>query len=265
MKLATWNINSLNVRLPQVLDWLVANPTDALCLQELKLPDERFPLEAFQEIGYQANWAGQKTYNGVAIITRTQGVDEQRNIPGYEDHQQRIIAATLPSPIGDIRVISAYCPNGQSLDSDKYQYKLQWFQALHTWLRDELQRYPRLAILGDYNIAPKDEDVHDPAKWVGSNLVSEPERAAFEGLLDLGLTDAFRQFEQEEKSFTWWDYRRFAFRRNAGLRIDHVLLSEALLPYCSACIIDKAPRTNEQPSDHTPVIATLNFESTLSV
>lgn len=261
MKLATWNINSLKVRLPQVLDWLAANPVDALCLQELKLADEKFPLDAFTEIGYHASWAGQKTYNGVAVITSTAATDIQRNLPAYEDHQQRIIATTLASPIGDIRVISAYCPNGQSLDSDKYQYKLKWFDALQSWLRDELERYPRLAILGDYNVAPKDEDVHDPLKWVGDVLVSEPERKAFDALLDLGFTDAFRQFEQEEKSFTWWDYRRFAFRRNAGLRIDHVLLSEALRPYCAACVIDKAPRANEQPSDHAPVIATLDFKA----
>ncbi len=259
MKITTWNINSLKVRLPQVLDWLHANPVDALCLQELKLPDEKFPLDAFKEIGYQACWAGQKTYNGVAIITRAAGADVQRNMPAYEDHQQRIIAATLDSPIGDIRVISAYCPNGQSIGSDKYEYKLKWFEALNMWLRDEMQRYPRLAILGDYNIAPKDEDVHDPLKWIGDVLVSEPERAAFGALLDLGLADAYRQFEQEEKSFTWWDYRRFAFRRNAGLRIDHVLLSQALQPYCTSCFIDKTPRAHEQPSDHAPVTATLDF------
>lgn len=260
MKLATWNINSLKVRLPQVLEWLEQNRVSALCLQELKLADDKFPLDAFREIGYQAQWAGQKTYNGVAVIAPEECLEVQRNIPGFDDHQQRIIATNLSSPIGDIRVISAYCPNGQSLDSDKYQYKLKWFEALRDWLQDELVRYPRLAILGDYNVAPKDEDVHDPAKWVGDVLVSEPERAAFEALLDLGLTDAFRQFEQPEKTFTWWDYRRFAFRRNAGLRIDHVLLSDALLPYCVGCEVDKGPRGNEQPSDHTPVIATLDFD-----
>ena len=261
MKLATWNINSLNVRLPQVLDWLEANPVDALCLQELKQTDDRFPIEAIREVGYHANWAGQKTYNGVAIISREPGMDEQRNIPGYEDPQQRLIAATLPSPVGDIRVVSAYCPNGQSVDSDKYVYKLAWYEALHEWLQAELERYPRLAILGDYNVAPTDADVHDPAKWEGGVLVSEPERAALQALIDLGLVDAFREFEQEEQSFTWWDYRRMAFRRNAGLRIDHVLLSTALAPLCTECVIDKTPRYNTQPSDHTPVIATLSFPS----
>jgi exodeoxyribonuclease-3 len=259
VKLATWNINSLKVRLPQVLDWLAQNPVDALCLQELKLADEHFPLEAFAEQGYQAHWAGQKTYNGVAIISRNGGSDPQRNIPDFDDHQQRIIATTFDSPIGDIRVISAYCPNGQSVGSDKYEYKLRWFEALRAWLALELERYPRLAILGDYNVAPSDEDVHDPMKWIGDVLVSEPERAAFKSLLDLGLTDAFREFPQPEKTFTWWDYRRFAFRRNAGLRIDHVLLSEALRPYCIACTVDKAPRANEQPSDHAPVVATLDL------
>src|SRR5699024_4531287 len=261
MKLATWNINSLNVRLPQVLDWLADNPVDALCLQELKQTDDRFPIDQCGEAGYEANWAGQKTYNGVAIVSRLPGTDEQRNIPGFDDPQQRLIAATLPSPIGDIRVISAYCPNGQSLDSDKYTYKLAWYEALHSYLEQELQRYPRLAILGDFNVAPKDEDVHDPAAWEGSVLVSEPERAALQGLIDLGLTDSFRAFDQEEKSYTWWDYRRLAFRRNAGLRIDHILLSNALMPWCTACTIDKAPRRNTQPSDHTPVIATLDFSA----
>lgn len=261
MKLATWNVNSLKVRLPQVLDWLQENPVEALCLQELKLTDDNFPLDAFTEIGYQAKWAGQKTYNGVAVVTKAECSDVQRNIPDYEDPQQRVLATTLDSPIGAIRVISAYCPNGQSVGSDKYEYKLKWFAALRVWLEQELQRYPRLAILGDYNIAPADEDVHDPAKWEGEVLVSEPERSAFRGLIGLGLTDAFRLFDQEEKTFTWWDYRRYAFRRNAGLRIDHVLLSEALRPHCAACIVDRAPRANEQPSDHAPVIATLDFAS----
>jgi exodeoxyribonuclease-3 len=263
MKLATWNVNSLRVRLPQVLDWLAENPVDALCLQELKLDNDKFPLEAFTEIGYQACWAGQKTYNGVAIISRQAATDVQRNLPGFDDHQQRIIAGTFETPVGDIRVVSAYCPNGQSVGSDKYEYKLEWFKALHAWLEEELERYPYLAILGDYNVAPADEDVHDPLKWIGDVLVSEPEREALQALVNLGLFDAFRLFEQEEKAFTWWDYRRFAFRRNAGLRIDHALLSDKLAPYCAACEIDKAPRSNEQPSDHVPVIATLDFQKTM--
>lgn len=259
MKFATWNINSLKIRLPQVLDWLAANPVDALCLQELKLPDERFPLEAIREAGYQASFAGQNTYNGVAILSPHAMTDPVRNIPGFEDPQQRLLAVTLAAPIGDIRVMSAYCPNGQSVDSDKYGYKLAWFGALRSYLESELQRHPQLAILGDYNVAPKDEDVHDPEKWEGQVLVSAPERQALQALLDLGLHDAFRLFEQPEKSYSWWDYRQLAFRRNAGLRIDHVLLSEKLRPYCVACDIDKEPRRNQQPSDHTPVIATLEF------
>ncbi|MER1967262.1 exodeoxyribonuclease III [Castellaniella sp. GW247-6E4] len=256
MKLATWNVNSLNVRLPHVLDWLDANPVDALCLQELKLPDEKFPLEAFAERGYQACWVGQKTYNGVAIVSRAPSDDVQRNIPGYDDPQSRIIAATLPDANGGpVRVISAYCPNGQSVDSDKYVYKLEWFARLRDWLEDELRRYPRLAILGDYNVAPADEDVHDPAAWEGEILVSAPEREAFGALLELGLSDTFRQFQQAPKSFTWWDYRRLAFRRNAGMRIDHILASEALAPHVRSCVVDKTPRAWEKPSDHAPVIA----------
>lgn len=260
MQLATWNVNSLKVRLPQVLHWLEANPVDALCLQELKLDHDKFPLEAFTEIGYHAGWAGQKTYNGVAVISKAPGQDITRNIPGFEDHQQRVLATTLPFGNETIRVISAYCPNGQSLDSDKYVYKLAWYQAFEQWLSAEMQQHPNIAVLGDYNIAPKDEDVHNPEKWVGQILVSEPERAALERLLQLGLTDAFRLFDQPPKSFSWWDYRMNGFKRNAGMRIDHVLLSDPLVKKCSACIIDKVPRANEQPSDHTPVVATLRSE-----
>ncbi len=256
MKLATWNVNSLNVRLSHVLDWLDANPVDALCLQELKLPDEKFPLEAFTQRGYQACWLGQRTYNGVAIISRAAACDVQRNLPDHGDPQSRIIAATLSDVNGEpLRVISAYCPNGQSVDSDKYAYKLEWFARLREWLDDELRRYPRLAILGDYNVAPADEDVHDPEAWAGQVLVSAPEREAFGALLDLGLSDTFRQFEQPPKSFTWWDYRRLAFRRNAGLRIDHILASESLAAQCRSCVVDKAPRGWEKPSDHAPVMA----------
>jgi len=260
MQLATWNVNSLKVRLPQVLAWLEANPVDALCLQELKLDHDKFPLEAFTEIGYHAGWAGQKTYNGVAVISKEAGQDITRNIPGFEDAQQRVLATTLPFGNETIRVISAYCPNGQSLDSDKYVYKLAWYKAFEHWLTEEMQRHPNIAVLGDYNIAPKDEDVHNPEKWVGQILVSEPERAALESLLALGLTDSFRLFDQPPKSFSWWDYRMNGFKRNAGMRIDHVLLSAPLVQKCTACIIDKGPRANEQPSDHTPVVATLRSE-----
>ncbi|MDX3905077.1 MAG: exodeoxyribonuclease III [Pigmentiphaga sp.] len=259
MKLATWNINSLNVRLPQVIAYLQANPVDALCLQELKLTDDKFPIAALEEIGYRAVFTGQKTYNGVAILTRQAVGDVIKNIPGYDDAQQRVIAATLDTPAGELRVVSAYCPNGQSVGSDKYAYKLAWFSAFRDWLQQELARYPRLAVLGDYNVAPDDRDVHDPVKWEGSVLVSEPEREAFRSLLSLGLHDAFRLFEQPPKSFSWWDYRQFAFRRNAGLRIDHILLSDTLKAVCSSCVIQREIRKNEQPSDHAPVVATLEI------
>jgi len=258
MQLATWNVNSLKVRLPQILDWLTAHPVDALCLQELKMPDAAFPLSAIQALGYQAVWAGQPTYNGVAILSRASGHSVQRNIPGFEDVQQRVIAVTLPSAAGDVRVVCVYCPNGQSLESDKYRYKLQWFAALHDWLREEIQQYPRLAILGDYNIAPADEDTYDPALWQDGVLVSAPERAAFQALLQLGLYDAMRLFPQPPKTFTWWDYRRFAWKRNAGLRIDHILLSDALRRVCTACTVDKVPRDQPQPSDHAPVVASVD-------
>ena len=258
MRLATWNVNSLKVRRPQVLDWLAANPVDALCLQELKLDQDKFPLAAFTEIGYHAAWAGQKTYNGVAILSRQPGADVVRDIPDFEDHQRRVLAITLPFGDERIRVICAYCPNGQALDSDKYTYKLAWYKALNAWIARERQIHPNIAVLGDYNIAPGDDDVHDPAKWIGQVLVSEPERAALRALLDLGFHDAFRLFDQPPKSFSWWDYRMNGFRRNAGLRIDHVLLSDSLAARCTTCVIDKSPRANDQPSDHAPVVATLS-------
>ncbi len=256
MKLATWNVNSLNVRLGHVIDWLQANPVDALCLQELKLPSEKFPLDALQEIGYQACWAGQKTYNGVAIISKAAPQDVQRNIPGYEDPQQRIIAATLPGSNGQpVRVISAYCPNGQAVDSDKYAYKLEWFAALRLWLQQEIATHPDLVILGDYNVAPTDADVHDPEAWAGGILVSDAERAALQAVLDLGLTDTFRLFDQAPKIFSWWDYRQMSFRRNAGVRIDHILATASLAARCTECVVDKVPRGWEKPSDHAPVVA----------
>jgi len=250
MKLATWNVNSLKVRLPQVLDWLSHHQPDALCLQELKQEDRNFPLAEIEAMGYRACYAGQKTYNGVAILSRKEAVDVVSGIPGYADEQKRVLAATVDG----VRIVCIYVPNGESVESDKYRYKLEWLTALTAWLKGELSRYPRLALLGDYNIAPEDRDVHDPKAWEGQVLCSEPEREAFRKLLELGLTDSFRLFDQAEKSFTWWDYRMNAFRRNMGLRIDHILLSEALVQTCSSCIIDAAPRKLERPSDHTPVI-----------
>ncbi len=253
MKLATWNVNSLKVRLPQVLDWLAANPVDVLCLQETKQQDADFPADDLMAAGYHSVYSGQKTYNGVAILSREPGHDVQIGIPDFADEQKRVIAASF----GDVRVVCVYIPNGQSIDSDKYQYKLGWLAALHDWLRQELVRYPKLVLLGDYNIAPEDRDVHDPAAWVGNVLVSEPERDAFRGLVSLGLTDSYRLFEQADKTFSWWDYRMMAFRRNMGMRIDHILVSEPLVPLCKSCVIDKAPRKLERPSDHTPVVVEL--------
>jgi exodeoxyribonuclease-3 len=253
MKLATWNVNSLKVRLPHVLQWLADNPVDVLCLQETKLTDDKFPVDAIEAAGYQVAFTGQKTYNGVAILSKHPITDVVKNNPLFEDEQQRIIAATIDG----VRVVCAYVPNGQSVDSDKYHYKLKWLQAFHQWLKAELEIHPKLAVLGDYNIAPEDRDVHDPVLWQGQVLVSELERAALQRLIDLGLKDAFRLFEQDEKLFSWWDYRQMAFRRNMGMRIDHILLSEPLATKCSGCVIDKLPRKLEQPSDHTPVVATI--------
>lgn len=255
MQIATWNVNSLKVRLPQVLDWLNQHPEiSALAIQETKLEDVNFPQAEIEAAGLHVAYAGQKTYNGVAIISRMPLSNITINIPGLDDPQKRVIAAN----VGPIRLICVYVPNGQALDSDKYPYKLNWLASLTSWLATELKQHPRLALLGDFNIAPEDRDVHDPAKWEGQVLVSPPERAAWQTLLGLGLQDAFRLFEQLEKSFSWWDYRGFGFRKNAGLRIDHILLSAELTAHCSACSIDKEPRRHERPSDHTPVIATLD-------
>ncbi len=253
MKLATWNVNSLKVRLPQVLEWVAAHRPDILCLQETKLEDKSFPRMELEAAGYRAAFAGQKTYNGVAILSRLPLGDVTVGIPGLADEQQRLIAATADG----VRIVCGYFPNGQSVGSDKYAYKLGWIEALTAWLREELARHPRLALLGDYNIAPEARDVHDPEAWAGQVLFSEPERAAFRRLLELGLRDAFRLFEQPEKIYSWWDYRMMAFRRNRGLRIDHILLSGELAKDCTACAVDKEARKAERPSDHAPVLAEL--------
>lgn len=253
MRYATWNVNSLAVRLPQVLAWLQANPVDVLALQETKLSDERFPCAEIEAAGYRAVWFGQKTYNGVALLSRTEPLQVQRNIPGLDDDAARVIAGTVDAR----RVIGIYVPNGQSTDSDKYQYKLRWLDALRDWLRAELAAHPRLLLMGDFNIAPQDGDVHDPAAWAGQVLCSDAEREHFRGLIALGLHDAFRLFEQPPKSWSWWDYRNLAFRRNQGLRIDHILVSDALRDAVQACVIDKQPRRNERPSDHAPVVVEL--------
>jgi len=255
VKLATWNVNSLKVRLPQVLEWIGRHSPDALCLQETKLENARFPAAEIEAAGYRALHNGQKTYNGVAILARAAPTDAVTAIPGFADEQKRVLAVTLDG----VRVICAYVPNGESVESDKYQYKLKWLAAFRDWLQAELARHPRLAVLGDYNIAPEDRDVHDPAAWEGKVLFSKPEREALGKLTALGLQDAFRLFEQPERSFTWWDYRMNAFRRKMGLRIDHILLSEELAKSCSACSIDIEPRKNERPSDHAPVVADIRI------
>ena len=254
-RLATWNVNSLKVRLPHLLDWLREAEPDVVCLQEIKTENPGFPAAELQAAGYQAAFSGQKAYNGVAILSRAPAADVQTGIPGFEDAAKRVIAAT----VAGVRVVCIYAPNGQALDSDQYHYKLRWYAALSAWLAQDLRVHPQLALLGDFNIAPEDRDVHNPKRWEGQIHVSEPERAAFRRLLDAGFKDAFRLFPQAEKEFSWWDYRLMAFQRGWGLRIDEILLSEALAQRCVASSIDKGPRGRERPSDHTPVIADLDL------
>jgi exodeoxyribonuclease III len=253
LKLATWNVNSLNVRLPRLLDWVAANQPDAIGLQETKVENSKFPAMELAAAGYQAVFSGQRTYNGVAILSRSPAIDVHADMPEFPDDHKRVLAAT----IGDIRFVSLYVPNGQSVDSDKYQYKLRWLAAATAYLRQTLARHPRLAVVGDMNIAPEDRDVHDPELWRGQVLCTDAERAAFRDWLDLGLKDAFRLFEQPERTFSWWDYRQLAFPKNNGLRIDHILLSPALASACTACRIDRQARKGEKPSDHAPVVAEL--------
>ena len=259
MQLATWNVNSLAVRLPQVLDWLATNPVDVLGLQELKLTDDKFPHDALQAAGYTAAAFGQKTYNGVAILSRHPLRDVVRNITGLQDEQSRVIAATVDAPGGPLRVVNGYFVNGQAPGTDKFTYKMGWLDGLQAMLRNELQAHPRLALLGDFNITADDRDSYDPEGLRETIHHTSEERAHFQALLALGLSDAFRMFEQPEKSYSWWDYRDFGFRRNRGLRIDHILVSEALKPLVTACTIDKLPRKNERPSDHTPVVVDLSL------
>ena len=251
MKIATWNVNSLNVRLPHVLEWLDAHEPDVLVLQEIKQITEVFPKDAFTEVGYKSVASGQKTYNGVATICRQEPLDPITDFPGFDDPQRRILATT----INGVRVIDLYVPNGQAVGTEKYQYKLRWLGALHGFLKAELEKHSNLVVLGDFNIAPQDRDVYDPEKWGEEVLCSPPERQALEALLKLGLHDVFRQFDQAEKSFSWWDYRAAGFRRNAGLRIDLILASPDMAEACQASFIDREPRTWERPSDHAPVVA----------
>lgn len=257
MRIATWNVNSLSVRLPQVLAWLDANPVDALCLQELKLTDDKFPHDALRTAGYEAVAFGQKTYNGVAILSRTTLRDVVRNIPGHDDEQARVIAATMDTATGPVRLVNCYFVNGQEPGSEKFAYKMRWLAALHDWVRSQMTEHPRLALLGDFNVAPEDRDSYDPVGLKDTIHHTVQERQHFKDLLALGLTDAYRMFEQPEKSYSWWDYRMLGFQKNRGLRIDHILVSDALRTTVSACTIDRAPRKNTQPSDHAPVVVTM--------
>ncbi len=254
MRIASWNVNSLRVRLPQVLDWLNTASIDVLGLQETKLVDEQFPTDAFKEIGYNTAYSGQKTYNGVALITRDEPSDVVTDLPGLDDPQRRVLAAT----VSGTRILNLYVPNGQSVGSDKYEYKLAWLRALNDFVEDELAGHDRLVVMGDFNIAPEDRDVHDPVEWEGSVLVSEAERTQLQALFTLGLVDTFRAFDQKEAIFSWWDYRAAGFRRNRGLRIDLILASRSLADICTSSVVDKEPRTSERPSDHAPVLASFD-------
>ena len=255
MKIATWNVNSMKVRLPHVLEWLAANQPDILVLQEIKQVTEAFPGDELAEAGYQSIANGQKTYNGVAVISRTAASDPVLEFPDFDDPQRRVLAATVDG----VRIVDLYIPNGSEVGSEKYAYKLGWLARLQEFLADELSRHEKLVVLGDFNIAPADEDIHDPEKWGEAILASPPERQALKDLLDLGLTDVFRNFEHPEKTFSWWDYRAAGFRRNAGLRIDLILTTDAMTSACTASYVDKEPRAWERPSDHAPVVAEFTF------
>jgi exodeoxyribonuclease-3 len=255
VRIATWNVNSLRVRLAQLLEWLHANSPEVLALQETKLLDEAFPAAELSAAGYRSVWSGQRSYNGVALLARGELAEVLRDIPGYDDPQRRVLAAS----VGGVRVINVYVPNGQSVGSDKYLYKLGWLRALCRWLRQEMAAHSQLVVLGDFNVAPEDRDVHDPAAWAGSVLVSPEERAALRAAFDLGLVDVFRRFEQPPRSYSWWDYRAGAFQRNNGLRIDLLLATPALAERCTACTIDREPRRVAQASDHVPVIGTFDI------
>jgi exodeoxyribonuclease-3 len=254
VKIATWNVNSLNIRLPRLVSWLAVEAPDVVCLQETKTEDAKFPRMEIEAAGYSATFSGQRTYNGVALLVRAgtpAPAEVVTSLPAFDDLQRRVVAAT----VNGIRVIGLYVPNGQAVDSEKYRYKLDWCRAATAWLVDEVARYPRLALTGDFNIAPEDRDVHDPELWRGQIMCSDAERDVFRGWQTLGLKDSFRLFEQPEKTFSWWDYRQLAFPKNRGLRIDHILLSPELAAQCTSCRIDRNSRKGEKPSDHAPVIA----------
>ena len=251
MKVATWNVNSLKVRLPHVLDWLAASEADVLCLQETKTTDENFPVDEITAAGYHVAYSGQKTYNGVAILSKLPATDIITDIAGLDDPQRRILGATIDG----VRVLDLYVVNGQEVGSEKFEHKLFWLDKVTDHIRVQLQEHEQFVVVGDFNIAPDDRDVYDPEAWHERILCSTPERNALQKIIDLGLTDTFRLFEQAENSYSWWDYRAAAFRRNRGLRIDLVLASRTLADNCVSCEIDKEPRSLERPSDHTPVVA----------
>ena len=255
MKIATWNVNSLKVRLPQLLDWLDKEQADVVCLQETKLEDHNFPQAELAAAGYQVAFFGQKTYNGVAILSRTPLSEVTAVNPHFaDDPQKRLIAAS----INGVRIVCAYIPNGEALESEKYAYKMRWLEALQLWLAEQMALYPQLVFAGDFNIAPEDRDVHHPEQWAGKILCSPPERAHFQQFIDLGLCDSFRLFTQAEQSYSWWDYRMLGFQRNLGARIDHILLSAPLAARCANASIERAMRKLERPSDHAPVMVNLN-------
>jgi exodeoxyribonuclease III len=256
MKIASWNVNSLNVRLPHLLQWLGTAAPDVVALQETKLEDAKFPVAAIADAGYRSVFSGQKTYNGVAILARSDPRDALTDVDGLQDPQRRILGAT----VGDVRIVNLYVVNGQAVGSEKFAYKLDWLAKVSAYLAMEMQRFPHVVVLGDFNIAPEDRDVHDPAAWHEQILCSTAERAALKGLLDLGLQDTFRLFTEEAGHYSWWDYRQAGFRRNLGLRIDLILASNALRARCRGAWIDRTPRTWERPSDHTPVVLELADE-----
>lgn len=251
LKIASWNVNSLNVRLPHVLEWITQNGPDVLGLQETKCVDEKFPIEDIKAAGYEVAFAGQKTYNGVAILSKQPIKDVETDLPGMDDPQRRVLAATIDG----VRVINLYVPNGSEVGSEKYAYKLKWLNALHSYLSDQLKKHDKIVVMGDFNIAPEDQDVHDPEAWVGSVHVSPDERKALQRIEALGLEDTFRLFDQDEKIYSWWDYRMLAFRRNRGLRIDLIFANDKMVSACKISGIDKEPRKAERPSDHAPVYA----------
>ncbi|MBC7437727.1 MAG: exodeoxyribonuclease III [Bdellovibrionales bacterium] len=254
MKIATWNVNSLTARLQHVLDWLALHPVDVLCLQELKMTDDKFPADALLAAGYHSAFFGQKTYNGVAILSRTPVRDVVKNIVGFEDEQSRVMAATVDGPLGALRVVNGYFVNGQEPGSEKFAYKMKWLGGLQNYVRAELAAHPQLVLLGDFNVAPEDRDSYDPEGLRETIHHTSEERGHFRELLALGLTDSFRLFEQPPKSYSWWDYRMLGYQKNRGLRIDHILVSEAVKPQVKACVIDRVPRKWEKPSDHAPVV-----------